>query len=134
MPNGVQIPKADKLAIVGDHEAEEQWIIEGNVSATFDNRMTRADVLIWLDLPVPLRLWRVLRRSVRYWGRSRPDLPDGCVQRFDLNTASFLRFIWQDRHSGRARMAACRGKAADEVVVHYLTSRRLCAPSSRRWW
>lgn len=88
------------------------------------NWTPRADTLIWLDLPVYLRLWRVLRRTLQYRGVNRPDMPKGCIQRFDHNRVSFVRFIWRDRHSGRKRMAACCAMADDRVVVHHLTSRR----------
>ena len=40
-------------------------------------------------------------------------MPEGCVQRFDRNTFSFLQFMWQDRHAGRQRMAACRALAGE---------------------
>lgn len=124
MPDWTPRPEAQKLAMIAGIEAQEQWIIEGGVSATFENRIARAVTLIWLDLPVTLRLWRIVMRTLAHRGRSRPDMPEGCVQRFDHNTLSFLRFIWQDRHAGRRRMAACRALAGEGVAVHHLTSRR----------
>ena len=125
MPDWTPRPEAEKLEMVAEIEAQAQWIIEGGVSATFENRIARADTLVWLNLPVTLRHWRIMVRTLAHRGRSRPDMPEGCVQRFDRNTLSFLRFIRQDRHAGHQRMAACRSLAGEGgVVVHHLTSRR----------
>lgn len=104
MPYWTPRPLDEKLAMVRAYEREDRWIIEGGISSTYNSRMARADMLIWLDLSVGLRLSRVLRRSFRYRGRGRPDLPEGCIERFDRETATFLWWIWQDREKGRARV------------------------------
>jgi adenylate kinase family enzyme len=53
--------------------------------------MPRADTLVWLDFPRATCLRRVLMRSVRDYGRSRPDLPDGCPEQVDMK---LLRWVW----------------------------------------
>jgi adenylate kinase family enzyme len=68
------------------------WIMDGNYSNTYDVRMPRADTLIWLDYPRRVCIRRVLLRTLTGYGRTRPDLPDACPERFDL---AFLRFIWE---------------------------------------
>ena len=40
-------------------------------------------------------------RSLRYRGRTRPDLPDGCPEQFDWG---FFRWIWQTRRTAPARI------------------------------
>ncbi|MFK7837896.1 MAG: hypothetical protein AB8B60_16935 [Sulfitobacter sp.] len=64
----------EKLALASEIEAQERWIFEGGLKATYANWATRADTLIWLDLPVGLRLWRVTKRLLRFWGQARPDM------------------------------------------------------------
>lgn len=70
----------------------EEWIVDGNYSATFDLRMPRADLLIWLDYPRRIYFRRVLLRVLKGYGRVRPDLGPGCPEQFDLE---FLRFVWR---------------------------------------
>ena len=53
--------------------------------------MPRADTLVWLDFPRATCLRRVLMRTLKDYGRSRPDLPDGCPEQFDMN---LLRWVW----------------------------------------
>ncbi|WP_181318303.1 AAA family ATPase [Pseudogemmobacter blasticus] len=101
MPGWVERDRAAKTRLCHEVEARETWIFEGGHSATWPNRLARADLLIWLDLPLPLRFWRVIRRTVAWHGRNRPDLPDGCPEGFHGETLAFWRFIWRTRHSAR---------------------------------
>ena len=103
-------------------EAQERWVFEGGLSSTYENRLARADTCIWLDLPVSLRLWRVTRRTLRYFGRARPDLPQGCPERLNLQTVAFYRFIWRSRHSGRARVERLLAGATEDKTIHHLRS------------
>ena len=113
--------RAARLAMVREVELQPQWIFEGGLSEAYDHRLSRADVLIVLDLPLWLRSWRVLRRTLRHYGRSRPDLPENCPERFD---PAFWRWIWDTRHSAAEANRALIGKAGPDVVVHHLRSPR----------
>ncbi len=103
LPGWVERPRDDKTRLCQEVEASEAWIFEGGHSATWDSRVARADLLVWLDRPVGLRLWRVLRRTLLQLGRTRPDLPEGCPERLG-NLPEFLRFIWRTRRTARERM------------------------------
>ncbi len=120
----VERPRPEKDRLCHAVHAREVWIFEGGHSATWPERLARADTLIWLDLPAGLRLWRILRRSLLGHGRQRPDLPDGCPERFD---PAFLRYVWRTRHSGRARIAALVAAPPPHVAVHRLRHPRAAA-------
>ena len=40
-----------------------------------------------------LRLWRVIRRTWRTYGETRPDIGEGCPERFNLQTLDFWWYI-----------------------------------------
>lgn len=68
--------------------AEPRWIIDGNYSGTLEARLARAEQVILLDLS-PLRCtWRILKRVMTNYGKVRPDMAEGCAERFDLG------FLW----------------------------------------
>ncbi|MBJ2149929.1 AAA family ATPase [Paracoccus sp. IB05] len=120
----VERSRAEKTRLCHEAEAGEAWIFEGGHSATWDNRIRRADLLIWLDLPPGLRMWRVLWRLVRHYGRSRPDLPEGCPERLGRESLAFWAWIWNTRHSARQGMARLAGSEAAEGKLVHLRSRR----------
>ncbi len=42
------------------------WVIDGSyIRKIGDTILLRADTLVWLDQPLPLTLWRLLKRSIR---------------------------------------------------------------------
>lgn len=65
--------------------AQDRWLIDGNYGSTMDIRIERADTIVYLDFPIALCLWRALKRVWQYRGRSRPDMTEGCPERFDLD-------------------------------------------------
>ena len=116
-------PREEKLRLVREVEARDAWILEGGLSATYDERAGRADTIIHLDAPVWPRLWRVVARSIRHWGRSRPDLPDGCPERFGFHQWEFYHFVWRTRRTARERMVRlttehARNDAKRVVTLH----------------
>jgi adenylate kinase family enzyme len=118
-PGWVQRDREARRAMALAVEAQERWIFEGGFSSTYENRASRADTIIWLDLPVMLRLWRVTRRLVRYWGQARPDMAEGCVEGIHGETLSFYVWIWQTRSTGRIRIEKLiRDHGAGMRVLH----------------
>jgi adenylate kinase family enzyme len=68
----------------------ERWLIDGNYGGTMAGRLARADTVIYLDYPIRLCLWRALRRIWTYRGRTRPDMTEGCPERFDLEFITYI--------------------------------------------
>ena len=114
----IERTKDAKDRLTREVHAEDAWLFEGGHSRTYDERAARADTLIWLDLPLPLRLWRVWRRWRTWRGRTRPDLPDGCPEQLSLE---FLRWILTSRRRTRRRLAGLIAKHP-HLAVHHLRS------------
>ncbi len=112
-----------KTRLCREVEARDRWMFEGGHSATWPERVARADLLVWIDRPVGLRIWRVLRRTLTDLGRTRPDLPQGCTERLDL-LPEFLRFIWTTRRSARIRLDRLTETAPPSCQIVKLCSDR----------
>lgn len=117
----VERPKGEKTRLCQQAHAGEAWVFEGGHSVTWPERLERCDTLIWLDLPAHVRLKRVFLRSLRYRGRTRPDLPDGCPEQFDW---SFFRWIWDTRTTGRTRIERFVAAAPREKAIYRLRNTR----------
>jgi len=95
----------------------DKWIFEGGRSNTWPERLDRADTLIFLDFPLTVRAWRVLKRRVEYHGITRPDLPEGCPENINWD---FVLFIWRTRKVGRFRMIRFFESAPGDKDLYWL--------------
>jgi len=70
---------------------QDQWVIEGNYSATFKTRFSCCDIIIYIDKHPFICCLRVLLRSIRFLGRKRPTVGEHCIER--LVEWSFYKWI-----------------------------------------
>lgn len=99
-PGWIEVDKTvfqDRLAqaLAGDG-----WVADGNyTSKDAEIRLARADALLWIDQPRWKRMWRVVARIARHYGRIRPDMAEGCPERLDW---AFLLHAWRWDRDKRA--------------------------------
>lgn len=88
------------------------WVMDGNYLRTLPRRLERCDAVLFLDYPRRLCLFRALRRILRWHGRTRPDMAEGCPERLD---PAFIRWIWDFHRTQRPRvlelLSAWKGEA-----------------------
>lgn len=71
-------------AKVNDFALIDRWIIDGNYSRTLDIRIKRADLIVFLDMPRWLCMYRIIKRRIQYHGKTRPDLNKDCPEKLDI--------------------------------------------------
>lgn len=126
-PGWVEPSREEWREQVAELVARDEWVLDGNYGSTFDLRLPRAELVVWVD-PHPLvceyqalRRWWVGRRS-----QARVDLPEGCEEAVDRE---FLTYIWTYRRRAAPRLHRALAEDAPELPVVRLTSRR----AVRRW-
>ncbi|WP_296100463.1 AAA family ATPase [uncultured Agrobacterium sp.] len=90
--------------------AGDRWIIDGNSPGTLPLRLPRADAVIWLRFPRLVSLTSVVKRWLRYRGKVRPEMAEGCPEKID---AKFLSYIWNFERA-----------ESPEIVRHLEAARR----------
>jgi adenylate kinase family enzyme len=60
-------PTEDFVEQVAAATAGAAWITDGNYRLARDYTWARADLIIWLDFPLPLTFWRLARRTFGRW-------------------------------------------------------------------
>ncbi|WP_164669791.1 topology modulation protein [Virgibacillus doumboii] len=100
-PNWVQASLKEFSAAQEKIILKDQWIIEGNYSNTFDIRVKHADTIIYLEVPLAVCLYRVVKRWLLNIGRTRPDMGEGCKEKLDYQ---FLKFICTTYYPRRKKM------------------------------
>ena len=114
-PGWVKAPADAFRAEVERMAALPAWVIEGNYTGTIAPRFAAADMVIYLDAPTLLCVFRIVRRTVASHGRVRADSAPGCAERWD---PAFLRFAWSWNRTRRARcLALVDGFAGCKIVV-----------------
>lgn len=91
-PNWIGAPKDEQRKVQNDLVKEEEWIIDGNYGGTMDIRLNAADTIIFLDFPRIICVFRAFKRMVQYRNKIRPDMGEGCEERFSVE---FFKWIWE---------------------------------------
>lgn len=104
--------------------AADRWIIDGTYGGTLSERLARADQVIYLDYPISLCVRRLLTRISTYRGRARPDMTEGCPERFDL---AFLFYLIRWNSGPRVRLAKHLIGHEDKII-------RFQSPAELKRW
>ena len=59
--------------------------------------MGKADVIIYLHQPTMVLLYRITKRIVLNFKKKRPDMAEGCEERFDREFYQFVATFNRDR-------------------------------------
>ena len=109
--------------------AADRWVIDGNYSAVRDLVWARADTVVRLDLPKPIVMWQVVRRTLwrgllrrPLWNGNRESLSN--VVSRDPNR-NLILWAWRhhDRYRDRYRAAMADPRYADLRFIR-IASRR----------
>lgn len=93
----------DGGALLGEFmDNHEHWIIEGAYSHMhYERRLEEADQIYLLTANRWIRLKRCLQRTAKYYGKTRPDMAEGCSEKFDLE---FIKWVlWDGCRPARRR-------------------------------
>lgn len=97
-----------------------EWIIDGNYISTLEIRLSRADLVIFLDFNRFTCLFSAFFRAVKNRGKQRHDIGEGCPERIDFE---FLKYVYSFNKLHRPRMIEALKNLPDEKII-VLKSRR----------
>lgn len=69
----------------------DAWILEGYINPAAQARLTASDTVLYLDYPGWRAAWGGFQRWLRHRKSSRPELPEGCEDRWSWKR---LRIMW----------------------------------------
>jgi adenylate kinase family enzyme len=118
-PGWVETPKEEWRQKVEELCAREAWVMDGNFSATLEARLAACDTVVFLDLPRTVCVWRALKRLVMYRNKRRPDMAEGCGEKFSLK---FLHWVWTFPSRTRPKVLERIGRVAVGKRVFRLRS------------
>ena len=114
-PGWVETPKPEFSLVVEELARKPRWVIDGNYSRTIDIRLKSADMIIFLDFSKYLCLFRVIKRSFKNRNKDRPDITEGCKEKFDME---FYKWIWNFPNRSRQKIISAISKLEDDKKIY----------------
>ena len=99
-PGWVESSKEEMDGKIMAELIKPQWIMDGNYSRTLTERIKYCDTIIYMDFSRMACVLGVLKRIITTYGTVRPDMGEGCPERFDLD---FLKWVWNFNKNKRER-------------------------------
>lgn len=121
LPGWVKRPKAEERQMIAVAVASDRWLMDGTGSSTFDLRLPRTDIVLWVRMPRLLCIWGAVSRWAKWIGRTRPEMAPGCRERVD---AEFIRYIWTFETHFAPMVETAIATHGPDVPVFQLKSRR----------
>lgn len=121
LPGWVERSKEEQRQRIVERIADERWIMDGTNPSTFDIRLPRTDIIIWVRMPRLLCVWGVVTRWLKHLGRTRPEMAPGCIEKVDWR---FLEFIWTFEKKFSPRVTSAIAAHGPHVPVLQVKSRR----------
>ena len=94
----------------------EEWIIDGNFSRSLESRLRRSDTIIYLDYSTWRCFWRILKRISKYKNQVRPDMAEGCPEKFDLNFMHYV-LVWNLQNRKKMMKILAGEEKSKHVVI-----------------
>ena len=114
-PGWVESSKEEIDAKILAEMEKPNWIMDGNYNRTISMRLQHCDTVIYLDYPRITCMLGVIKRVITTYGKVRPDMGEGCPERFDW---SFLKWIWGFNKKHREKYYRMLQEAQNvEVIV-----------------
>lgn len=115
-PGWEPVPVEESTEAIRQVVERERWVLDGvSRQAT-----RRAEIVVYLDLPRRVVLWRTLRRNVPYLFRSRPEMPPRCPEIVKMPLVLKLLWRWQrDVHPDMLHhLDEARSRGAEVHHIH----------------
>lgn len=89
--------KEERDKIILEKVAETKWIIDGTYRSTLQQRLEKADSVIYLDYSTFAQIIGVLKRFIKNHGKEKEEIP-GCKEQMNWN---FFLFVLNWRKNKR---------------------------------
>lgn len=121
LPGWAERDKVAQRAIITDKVGADRWVMDGTNPSSFDIRLPRTDMVIWVRMSRWLCIWGVVTRWMKWVGRTRPEMAPGCPEKVDWQ---FLKFIWTFEEKFTPRIIRGLAEHGPAVPILQLSSRQ----------
>lgn len=102
---------------------KQEWIIDGINLRVMEYRIQRADVIIFLDLPRYVCIWRIFKRTIQNYGKETSSSAKGCPERFNGAFFKFLKWVWNFKHEYPAKIREILTRYPEKKIYIFKSQR-----------
>lgn len=113
-PNWQMLPYDERKIIHDKLISADTWLIDGMWRSHLVDRFKRATLIIFLDYKRRVSFLRALKRRMKYSGKQRDDIAEGCLEKLDRD---FTRYIWTFRKRVRPQILELINAVPQVTVV-----------------
>ncbi len=113
--------KDERDKIILNKAKEDKWIMDGTYHSTLEERLKRADYIIYLDYSSLAQVRGILGRFIKNPGKEKPEIP-GCKEQMSWN---FFWWVVNWRKNKRKTVIDALEKVDSDKVHIFKTRRKL---------
>ncbi len=113
--------KEERDQIILEKVKQKRWIIDGTYHATLQQRLEKADVVIYLDYSSIAQIKGILGRYIKQHGKEKDEIP-GCKERF---TWKFFFWTLNWRKNKRNQILEQLSKIDEKKLIIFKNRRKL---------
>ncbi|WP_219929148.1 hypothetical protein [Albidovulum aquaemixtae] len=114
--------REEQRLLLQEFVERDRWVMDGSGASTFDIRVPRAELIIWLRVPRFVAILGVAKRVVKNYGTVRVAIAEGCPEPFP--DREFLSYIWNFERKSAPEFVKQIDRFGPNVPVTVLRSRR----------
>lgn len=127
-----RVPEVEFKKHLAHHLSHDSWILDGEYEQVNSLIWPRANFVIWLDYPLPVVLWQLLKRGIKY-ALSQQNLWDsGCKETIQRLFAK-RSIVFRAYHSHDQRRRTYEHMIEDTTLQHVHFLRFRSPVSVERW-
>lgn len=96
LPNWQMMEYEERRKIHNHVISGDRWIVDGMWRSHVAERIERATLVYFLDYPRRISMWRALVRRIRFGGKQRFDIADGCKEQLDSYFINYIKNFRRD--------------------------------------
>lgn len=121
LPHWVMRDENERNNLILEATRKEEWILDGTFIDTLEERVKRADLVIFLDYKTKVQLFGIFKRYFTNFGKEKMDMP-GCKERLN---PSFINYVLTYNKRRRKYIIDILNKYDQEKIKYFKTREEL---------
>lgn len=121
LPGDIKRDQSEFIQLQRELVQKPEWIIEGCGTRSFEVRFARAKLLIVLETPRLICIWRAFYR-VLFKAKKMPDTPEGCKKVFHFE---MIQYIWAFKNKFKPLCTKYQKLYPDVQVIRLRNSKQI---------